>query len=162
MADMIDPLKLSVADQIAVLGNLHQAAAAELLGIKPRTLRDRAATVPRQANGRYSGPDLAAWMVEMADKTATDPELAGGDSPALERYRAARAELAEFELKLKRGDLMARVDVHEGLSEAGAILRRKAVRLRKLFGDEAAQIIADAVDDMLKSNERLFGPKDEN
>lgn len=107
---------------------------------------------------------IESWAANEAAKrtpeSTSDPELAGDASPALERYRAARAQLAEFELKLKQGDLMARADVHEGLSEAGAILRRKAIRLRKLFGEEAAQIIADAVEDMLRANERLFGSDD--
>ena len=104
---------------------------------------------------------IEAYASHRKPETTSDPELAGDGSPALERYRAARAEIAEYDLQIRRGDLMARADVHAGLTEAGAILRRKIARLRKAYGDDAAQIITDAVDDMLRANERLFGDNED-
>lgn len=108
---------------------------------------------------------IESWAASEAAKrrpeSTPEPELAGEGSPALERYRLARAKRAELDLEHIRGDLMRRSDVHEGLSEAGAVIRRHAARLVKEFGPEAGRIMADAVEDMLRTNERLFGGTDD-
>ena len=57
-----DPTKLSVAEQVAVLRNLKHAAAAILLDIDPRTLRDKSGRAPRNPRGTYSGPDLSRGL----------------------------------------------------------------------------------------------------
>lgn len=157
-----DPSRLTTDDQILVLRSLHQGAAAEVLGLKnPGTVREKR-DLPRNGNKTYSARDLARWMVKQAGETTPDPELGGESSPALERFREARAALAEYDLQIRQGDLMKRADVHEGLSVAASILRRKVARLRKLFGEDAARILADAVEDMMKAIERLFGERDDS
>ncbi len=123
----------------------------------------------RQTSGRgealkFWAPAIVKRLIEIASapETTSEPELAGDGSPALERYRDIRAESAEYDLEIKRGDLMRRVDVHEGLAEAGSIIRRHAARLVKGYGVEAERIMKDAVEDMLRVNERLFGGDETN
>ena len=51
---------MSTADEIKVLGSLSQGAAAWLLGISPRSLRDRN-TLPRNPDGTYDAREVLAW-----------------------------------------------------------------------------------------------------
>ena len=157
MSDTFDPRKLSVSQQIAVLGHLHQQAAAWAMGIGVRTLRDRGAVIPRDADGKYSACDLFAWIAGQVGETAADPELAGPNSPALERFRKARAELVEYDVKLRTGTLMDRAEIHEGLGLIAGIYRRVGERLRREFGDEAYQIVDECWDDATRQIEVRFG-----
>ncbi len=57
---------------------------------------------------------IARWRIARAEhrRGVEDPLMVGGDnSPALERYRTARAKLAELDLAVKRGELLPREQV---------------------------------------------------
>src|SRR4051794_31165004 len=88
--------------QIAELQKLTQGAAASLASWSERHLR-ACTDCPRNPDGSYSGAAVVKWLVERA--TDTD-ELAGQDSPNLERYRAAKADLAEMMAAERRGLLI--------------------------------------------------------
>ncbi len=60
MGSKANPGQLSATDQVEVLRDLRQAAAAYLLDCRPRTLRD-AIDAPRSGDGRYDAQQLVKW-----------------------------------------------------------------------------------------------------
>jgi hypothetical protein len=140
---MNKPPKLTSQQQIQVLGSLAQGAAAAIVGLSARTFRDSDA--PRNADGTYDARELARWIRKTS--TQSDDLLAGGDSPALERYRIARAQSAELDLSERRGKLVDVDAMAEWFgAEVAAPIRRAIGTLRTRFGDEAAELISEAID----------------
>jgi phage terminase Nu1 subunit (DNA packaging protein) len=75
-----------------------------------------------------------------------DPLLAAdGDSPGLERYRLAKAALAELELEERKGTLLSREKVRTTLIRWATVLRRMGERIAKRFGNEASEAVNDAL-----------------
>lgn len=70
-----------------------------------------------------------------------DPLMAFGEGPALERYRVARAELAELELGKRRGNLLPRKQIRELLNSLAPILRGCGDQLQRRCGREALEIL---------------------
>jgi hypothetical protein len=140
---MPKPSKPTTQNQIEQLKALNQGAAAWLVGQSSRTFRD--STAPRNPDGTYNGKSVADWIRQSASPDA-DPMLAGGDSPNLERYRKAKAELAEMDAQERQGRLVDVDALAEWWStEIAAPLRRAMATLQLQFGAEAEAIIAAAL-----------------
>lgn len=127
---------------------LTQTAAGWLLNMPTRTLRDLSG-LPRNDDKTYNARHLVDWLKRGANGPADDdPLLSGpiGTSPALERYRQHRADLAEIELNERRGRL---VDVDELTewweSEVAGPLRRAVGALKRKHGPDAARIVEKAL-----------------
>ena len=61
-----------------------------------------------------SGPWIAELIAsKLEESVEPDPDMRGQSSPALERYRKARADLSELELSQKRGETMLVEDVYK-------------------------------------------------
>jgi hypothetical protein len=96
--------------------------------------------------GRYDLAEILAWLRSDGPWRARggdlltgsdDPLLAvGGDSPNLERYRLARAQLAELELETKRGSVFPRDVARSVLGRIASLWRRYGERLGKRHGPE--------------------------
>ena len=69
-----DGPQLSAAAQINELHHLTQAAAAELVGLHSKTLREKP-NVPRLASGLYDGCELVRWLVEQSESAIEVPNL---------------------------------------------------------------------------------------
>ena len=69
-----DLTKLTAVEQIRVLENLTQAAAARLVGVSPRTLRDHP-EIPQTPAKRYDARDLLRWLSHRVEQ----PELDDAD-----------------------------------------------------------------------------------
>lgn len=113
---------------------------------------------PSKKRGQPSwvyGPAFVEFWVERALRRRPapgengDPLLAGGagSSPALERYREARADLAHLELQERKKDLLPREKVHEVFTRIGSRLRDAGEQLEREHGSEAHQVIDEALDD---------------
>jgi hypothetical protein len=76
-----------------------------------------------------------------------DPLLSGPSSPALERYREARAELAKLDLSARRKDLLPRGEIHDKLMRLASILRTTGETLGRQFGAEAQAVLGGALDE---------------
>jgi phage terminase Nu1 subunit (DNA packaging protein) len=74
------------------------------------------AGMPRNDDKTYDLPACIAWIVEREREAilADQAMAASNDSPALERYRQARAEMSELDLQVKKGALISIAEVHEG------------------------------------------------
>lgn len=132
----------SVADQIQKMERLAQGSAAWLFGISPRTLRDRQ-TAPRNSDGTYDAAALVAWHLKQSLPVDGDPLLAGSDSPALERFRHARADREELELAVRREQLLDIEEFYTWYESAVAgPLRKSLDKLQRKYGQAAMTLVA--------------------
>lgn len=99
---------------------------------------------------------IARWIHEAIKDGRVQPvakdelDLAGENSPGLERYRLAKAALAEIDLEVRRGRLLDREKL-EAQWVAGAVaLRNAGERLQRRFGDEAAELFNEGVQDFAR------------
>jgi len=88
------------SQEIEVLGRLSQQAAAWLVGMKPRSLRDTDA--PRDKEGLYDGAALIQWLRER------DGVDAGEGVTVKAQIEAVKLEKEKGELELLRRDLAER------------------------------------------------------
>lgn len=100
-----------------------------------------------------------AVVARAADRESSDgePMLAGGDSPALERFRLARARIAELDLQERQGSLIPRDKVHDGLGRLATIIRGAGESLQRQFGREAQDILDEALADFDREAADTFG-----
>lgn len=129
-------------------------------------LSGRQAKVLNEQEARYGVPvgranidlrSLAVWVHEAIASgriraIADDGlDMAGENSPGLERYRIAKAQLAEIDLDLRRSRLLDR-ETLEAQWNAGAVaLRNAGERLQRRFGDEAASLYNEGVADFARA-----------
>lgn len=111
--------------------------------------------------GSYDLREVLRWALMrglLVDRGAAD-DLGAGDSPALERYRAARAQLAELELERQKKSLVPRDAIRNGLSRFAHQLRQLAERMGKRHGPEAAITVNEAIDECGRAIDDEFGPE---
>lgn len=70
----------------------------------------------------------------------------GPDSPALERYREIKADLAELDLEERRGTLIDANKMRDTHSIIAKHFRAAGETLRRQYGEGAALIMRDALD----------------
>lgn len=76
-----------------------------------------------------------------------DGIMVGASTPALEDLRRARAELAKLDLEERRHSLLPREGIRTAFGRVASILRAAGDTLLHRFGEEAAEILSDAIDD---------------
>ena len=76
-----------------------------------------------------------------------DPLLADGDSPALERYRLAKAKHAELDLEHRRSQLIDREKCRVVLSRWAVVIRRMGEKLARRHGNDAAETVNQALEE---------------
>ena len=119
-----------------------------------------------KTDGAYSVAACKAWVADHvqkhggnrgkrqppadSDEALMDPTITG-TSPALERFRHARAGLAELELQAKQGQFLPRQLVHECFGRVASLLRAAGDRLKKDYGPEALKILNEALEDALRA-----------
>jgi hypothetical protein len=127
------------------------AAAATELGISERAFHTwLAAGCPaRVPSGGYDLDAARRWNL---DRRQPDPLLAGAVSPMLERYRAARAGLAELELARAEGDVFSRAEVEAVNGPFADSIRHACERIQRdnLAGVQAVEQIREALDEGLE------------
>lgn len=141
------------------------AALAEVFGVSTQhiqqTVDDLPAEIVRRSTKRgqphwIHGPGFVEWWVERALRKRRAPSGDNGDpllvadapaSPALERYREARADLAALELAERQRDLLPRQTVHEVFGRIASRLRDAGEQLGREHGSEAHEVLSEALDD---------------
>lgn len=138
------------------------SSAAAFLGVTPQSIRQtyfpclRDVDIRRSANPIvFRVAALIEVMVEkrVAERTAITPQapadellLEDGDSPALERYRLAKAKLAELDLETRKGQLIERDKARDIFSRWAVLVRRMGERLAKQFGPDAAATVNETLE----------------
>lgn len=89
----------------------------------------------------------------------TDPLLVGSDTPALERYRLAKAELSELELAEKRKQLVSLELLKETWGPVVDVMRKAIMTIEKDYGRDAGEVIDDAIDEACDVIDRVAGDK---
>ena len=106
---------------------------------------------------------LHDFLAENAQRLARDDDamLVGGSSPALERYREERAQLARLDRLEREGKLLPRDEVREVLGRIASILRDAGDALQRRFGTDASDILHEALDDSQREIAAFFGDDEE-
>lgn len=126
---------------------------------------------PGQKDGMWCIWDIAFWrgQKEERDKpqrptlpSDDDPLLNSGDSPGLERYRLAKAGLAELDLAEREKHCWTADAVHDGLMIISQTFRQASETIQRQFGPEAYAILEEAVREAEAQINDLFGPADDN
>jgi len=101
---------------------------------------------------------LHDFLADNAHKLAQDDDalLLGAGSPALERYREERALIARLDRLEREGQLLPRDEVRVALGRIAAILRGAGDTLHRQFGQAAADILLEALEDAGREIERSF------
>lgn len=138
---------------------LSQREIATAFGVSQRHFRDRHQRwVPDELMVR-KGPAvafrleavsaIAAELVRQAEAAASpdssDGLLFGGDSPALERYRAARAKQEEIKLSQMRTEFASVSQLQTRLDAGAAIMRNCIEGADRRFGREFGDFVRDHV-----------------
>lgn len=107
--------------------------------------------------GSYDAHEISRWLRSTGPwrqhaKAAEEDELllgtsAGSDSPGLERFRIAKANLAELELQERKRQLVSVDRVRSILTRWSGPLRRLGESLSKRFGTEASLAFNEALEE---------------
>lgn len=107
---------------------------------------------------RRDGP----WQPHLRLRAEEDEDLEGEASPGLERYRNAKASLAELELSQRQHQLVTVEKVREGLLRWAVVIKRAGERIRKRFGADAHRIVTEALEECGRViNDEFADPPDQ-
>lgn len=146
--------------------------AAELCDLKPRQFSDaiqaklsKDAMRGRGAGLRIHAPSAVKVLVEYRVEQAkplpdeTDPLMSGADSPGLERYRMANAQIKERELAQLDRELVRSSVIREMVRPGIAAMRAVGDAIVRRFGNDAGDMYNEGVNEfeatMLKAAESL-------
>ena len=101
---------------------------------------------------------LHDFLAENKHKLARDDDdlMSGPNSPALERYREERAAIAKLNRLERERELLPRDLVRQSMSRSAACIRQVGESLQKQFGDAAALLLYEGIDDALAEIGRFF------
>lgn len=141
-----------MAYKISDIDSCSQGAIARVFAVRRQAVAQWRGC-PRNDDDTYSLPAVVAWKLGLA---AADSEMGDGDSPALERFRAAKADLAELDREQRIGNLCRRETVREALVAFGQTLRVACDVLVRRYGNDAADILAHALDDAARAAQGIL------
>jgi hypothetical protein len=106
---------------------------------------------------------LHDFLADNATKLGKDDDelMQGAGSPALERYREERAQLARLDRLEREQQLLPRDEVRDALARIATIMRGAGETLARQFGQAAADIQFDALDDCEREIRNAFGEPQE-
>ena len=95
---------------------------------------------------------INAWVKHQNTRVAGgDPLLvAGGPSPALERYRSAKATQEELNLELRRRTHLDANEIRGELIRFAGVMRTAIEQVQREFGNPPADILSEALDETEK------------
>ena len=131
-----------------------QSEVAEFFGVSINTVQNWCAAKCPGVPGNYPLSEIAKWLrttgpwrKNIKPEVIDDPLLTEGDSPGLERYRQAKASLAEIELEKMRGNVLPLETVRENLARWASLIRRMGETLGKRHGPEAARVVNETLEE---------------
>lgn len=136
-----------------------------VVGVTRRTVQDWQKRGCPGERGRYPLRAIIEWCKANVWKakpalvlTGEEAALAdGSDSPALERWREARAAMAEIDLQQRQGDMVALEDVAEMMRIAASRFREAGEKLIRKYGNDAGDHHNQACELMEQDFERYGG-----
>ena len=138
-----------------VVSRLTASTAAWLLSMSDSGFRQ--AKPPKGDDGKtFSARELVAWHVGRQQKADPLMDVPSADSPALERYRAAKARLAELAYEQACRTVLPVVEVRTAIVGMTGPLRRAGEELGRRFGPEAQKVLNDAISNYCAALRRQF------
>lgn len=119
------------AKQKATLEILTQQAAAWLIGVSSKHLRDQG--VARNRDSSYNGPDLVQWQIDSSVEAAKKDwdRKSDGVKTATERQAVARADKLEEEAKGLKDTYIEREEVALAFAEIASSVRTESEAMEK-------------------------------
>ena len=105
---------------------------------------------PRNDDKTYDLPAVVAWRL---DQIEHDGAVAVARGEAAERFRAAKADLAELDLAERRGELISVTDMDAFATRLVALVRSVAEQVQRKYGPESLSLFEKARDQMEKEIE---------
>ena len=138
---------MTAAEQKAVLGDLTRDAIGYMLNCSGRQVT--LLKVPRNQHDRYDAQAVVEWVRGQGP----------GRDKAIDDKRRVETELRQLELSEKRGELVKRDSVREGMAAMAVVLREMCEQLQRLptDGEEAHRIANDAIDRFKRMNNSRAG-----
>lgn len=90
------------------------------------------------------------------EEEAVMVEATGVNSPAAERYRGFKADLAAMDVEARKKELLPRPDCRVGMLQIAARIRMATEHLDRRFGSDAREILEQALDEALIDIDTLF------
>ena len=91
---------------------------------------------------RYRARDVLNLMIERrASSISADAMLDDFASPALERWRSHRADLASLDLAERRNELIDRSKNRDTLARWASLVRRMGEQLGRRYGNDASELV---------------------
>lgn len=134
----------------------NRESVARFFGTSASTVaRWHQAGMPGQ-KGSWDLSAIAQWREQVlkaaVDDAISDPDMVGGEgSPALERYRSARAAIAELELQRKQESLVDRNLIENELLRCADVIRGRLEIINtepNMTGREALDLFLDCLDEL--------------
>jgi hypothetical protein len=102
--------------------------------------------------------DLLAkhWLKFSAEASEADLMKGGGNSPALERYRQAKAEREELELSIKRGEVVPLLELGPRLVALAEMGRSRFEAMERAGGPSVRREIETLIDDWVEQVKRWY------
>jgi hypothetical protein len=118
------------------------------VGVSRRTISTwkRSSSFPKRSVRGWHIGSVERWRGERFSQG--DPLLAGGTSPALERYRIVRTKREELNLSRELGEVRSLAEIQGVWQPFTAALRQACERIQRLnlAGAEAVEAIRESVD----------------
>lgn len=123
-------------------------AVAEFFGVDYQTVRRswKNQGMPGRSK-RYRLEEIARWLVKYKEAEKLAIEKRNGELKKVDRFRDAKAELAEITLRERKGELIDREAMHESLIKLSGLLRGAGERLQRAYGKEAQLILDETLDE---------------
>ncbi len=117
----------------------------------------RAAKPPKGDDGRtYDARQLVKWHIGRQQKADPLMDTPLADSPSLERYRHAKAKLAELDYEKACRTVLPVVEVRTAIVGMTGPLRRAGEELGRRFGADAQKVLNDAISSYAAALRRQF------
>jgi len=137
-----------------VVSRLTASTAAWVLGMSDSGFRQ--AKPPKGDDGKtYDARQLVAWHVGRQQKADLLMDVVS-DSPALERYRTARAKREELAYERECRNVLPVAEVRAAVTNLTGPLRRCGEALGRTFGPRAQAILNSAISDYCQALRRQF------
>lgn len=148
-----------------------QAGVAKFFRVSPGTVKDWVSRGMPGTTGNYDLSEIDYWLWTAGPRRPKprlddDPLLAADvDSPGLERYRVAKAVIAELDAAERRGELIEVDRAQDIFSRLAGHLRQCGDELQRDHGPKVANVFNEAltefesvINDELSSPEPAGGP----
>ncbi len=102
---------------------------------------------------------LSRHRHRLATVDSDEMQMRSGESPTLERWRLAKAKMAEIELEKKLETIIFLDSVRDSLITMAHVLRGVVEKLQRQFGQAAADVLNEAFEDLDRTYQVKYGPK---